>query len=127
MQLRFIFRFYDGEGIAHTRRLPCMCQHCLRGNFAGCENVNYVGKFNRSVMRKKGRRMPKSRFVNDDEVEDESGNWVVEKVCGKRFVHGQAQYLLAWEGYDEMTWQYVDKLNCFELIEEYELGVEEDK
>ena len=48
-------------------------------------------------------------------------------VHGKRYLQGELQYLLSWEGYEEMTWQYVDKLNCFALIEDYECNVEQEQ
>ena len=72
-----------------------MCLSCKHGQFASCENVDLVGSFKKSVMKKKGKRIAKARHVADESDEVEQGDWVVTGVHGKRFTRGKLQYLLA--------------------------------
>lgn len=97
------YRFYEADGVVHVRQLPCLCSKCFVGDFAHCKNADYVGRFKRSVMKTKGKRQPKRRYLEEEqEVEQEAQEWVVRSIQGKRYLRGKLQYLLEWEGYDEM-------------------------
>lgn len=109
----------------YTRQMPCLCASCRGAQFTNCQNTALVGRFKKTVMKKKGTRVPKTRYVTDENDEADDGAWVVTGVHGKRYWRGKLQYLLAWQGYDEMTFVDVDKLSCFELVEKYELNQEE--
>lgn len=107
----------------HSRKWPCLCGPCRIADFAHCQNSGLVGSFKKTTMKKKGSRVPKSRG-SGTVIRDQEGYWEVEAVVDKRYHHGLLQYQLSWKGYEERTWQYVDKLDCFELIEEFELREE---
>lgn len=75
-----------------------------------------------------GRRTSKadsvSSRVSNSSEEDE---YEVERIVGKRIRFGKAEYRVKWAGYPESenTWQAVDTMECPDLIEEYEKGVEQ--
>ena len=68
---------------------------------------------------------------SDDPIEEETEEYIVEKVLNKRRKKGGIEYLLKWKGYpdSENSWEpYASiKDTCQELISEYEQehGVEE--
>lgn len=46
----------------------------------------------------------------------------VEKIIGKRFVRGKAQYRLKWDGFSTKynSWEPAEYLSCSELLEDFE-------
>lgn len=49
------------------------------------------------------------------------GEFIVEKIVGKRIKNGSAQYLLKWKNFSakQNTWEPEENLNCKELLEQY--------
>jgi chromobox protein 1/chromobox protein 3 len=57
------------------------------------------------------------------ESEQDSDEYVVECIKGKRIIDNQLEYLVKWEGYkdEESTWEPIENLqNVLNLIEEFE-------
>uniref|UniRef100_A0A5S6QKA1 Chromo domain-containing protein n=1 Tax=Trichuris muris TaxID=70415 RepID=A0A5S6QKA1_TRIMR len=54
--------------------------------------------------------------------DDASYEYTVERIVDRRVVNGRLEYLLKWDGYDdaENTWEPVENLHCFEMIEHFE-------
>eukprot|EP00029_Vermamoeba_vermiformis_P004421 TRINITY_DN14960_c0_g1_i1.p1 TRINITY_DN14960_c0_g1~~TRINITY_DN14960_c0_g1_i1.p1 ORF type:complete len:215 (+),score=47.09 TRINITY_DN14960_c0_g1_i1:713-1357(+) len=90
---------------------------------------------NEETSRSKGKRKRKSEGGKDSPVKKRKKNgedngsgktndeeYVVEAIAGKRKHKGSVQYLIKWEGYgDEFnTWEDEDRLNCPDLLAEYE-------
>lgn len=59
---------------------------------------------------------------NPSGSEEESEDYVVEKIVNRRVNKGKVEYLLKWKGYDESqnTWEPKENLECPELIKEFE-------
>uniref|UniRef100_A0A1A9VGB9 Chromo domain-containing protein n=1 Tax=Glossina austeni TaxID=7395 RepID=A0A1A9VGB9_GLOAU len=57
-----------------------------------------------------------------ENLDENSQEYSVERVEGKRIVSGRLQYLLKWAGYDssENTWEPVENLNCPDLVANFE-------
>ncbi|CAM6002207.1 unnamed protein product, partial [Sphagnum balticum] len=69
--------------------------------------------------------MPRGRpkKIRDEEGEAKSEtDFIVEKICDKRYVKGKTQYLIKWKGYasSENTWEPEDNLDCIDLVAEFE-------
>lgn len=54
--------------------------------------------------------------------EDNSEDFVVEKILNKRFVDGEIQYLVKWEGYERKhnSWEPESSFNDRQMVEEFE-------
>lgn len=65
------------------------------------------------------KRSSKRSLIN---VDEEEGEYEVEKILDKRKIAGQTEYLLKWVGYptEQCTWEKEDNLNCSELIQDFE-------
>ncbi|XP_070134383.1 chromo domain-containing protein rhino isoform X2 [Drosophila bipectinata] len=53
----------------------------------------------------------------------ETWEFVVEKICGKRFTHGRPELLVKWLGYTEQdnSWEPLENLgNCIEMVCDFE-------
>ncbi|KAK6760700.1 hypothetical protein RB195_021962 [Necator americanus] len=50
------------------------------------------------------------------------GEFIVEKILGKRIRSGEVEYLIKWEGYgvNDCTWEPAKQCFCDSLIEEFE-------
>ena len=46
-------------------------------------------------------------------------------ILGSRYYEGRYQYEVRWEGEEDTTWEWADTLNCIELIENYEIDLQE--
>jgi hypothetical protein len=55
------------------------------------------------------------------EVLEKRDHFEVEAIKDNRHFKSKYQYEVKWAGYDETTWIDVDKLACYNLIEEYEI------
>ncbi|KAL9899419.1 chromobox protein homolog 3-like isoform 1-T3 [Glossina fuscipes fuscipes] len=57
-----------------------------------------------------------------DNLDENSQEYYVERVEGKRTINGRVEYLLKWAGYDssENTWEPVENLNCPDLVADFE-------
>uniref|UniRef100_A0A1B0A3S2 Chromo domain-containing protein n=1 Tax=Glossina pallidipes TaxID=7398 RepID=A0A1B0A3S2_GLOPL len=57
-----------------------------------------------------------------ENLDENSQEYIVERVEGKRIVNGCVQYLLKWAGYDSSanTWEPVENLNCPGLVARFE-------
>jgi hypothetical protein len=47
------------------------------------------------------------------------GQFEVEKIVNKRLRKGDVQYLVKWLGYEELTWESAQNLNCQALVDEF--------
>lgn len=67
--------------------------------------------------------------MSDYGSEISEGEFVVEKICGKRIKNKKVQYLVKWDGYDvsDNTWELEDKLTCFDKILKYEESLKKKK
>ncbi|KAK9768005.1 hypothetical protein K7432_001690 [Basidiobolus ranarum] len=55
---------------------------------------------------------------SDEEEDDdeEVSEWEVEDIMKQKIVKGEEWYLIKWRGYDELTWEPLDHLNCPDLL-----------
>ncbi|EYC29882.1 hypothetical protein Y032_0005g2315 [Ancylostoma ceylanicum] len=51
-----------------------------------------------------------------------AGEFIVEKILGKRIRKGEVEYLIQWKGYgpSDNTWEPAKQCDCADLIEEFE-------
>ena len=70
----------------YGRVWPCLCNLCRHGQFARCKNIALVGRFKKTIMKKKGTRVAKARFVADEPGKVPEDEWAVTKVHGKCFL-----------------------------------------
>lgn len=103
-----------------VRKFPCFCEMCCMDDFENCHNLQYAGKFNSFTMVRKGTRVARSRYVEEPQISDEGDVFIPVSIKGKRTLMGVTQYLVSWEGYENMTWCDADKLDCIGLIENFE-------
>ncbi|ORX75862.1 hypothetical protein K493DRAFT_412597 [Basidiobolus meristosporus CBS 931.73] len=58
---------------------------------------------------------------DEEEGSDEAGDneWEVEDIMKQKIVKKEEWYLIKWRGYDELTWEPLDHLNCPELLQDF--------
>jgi len=68
------------------------------------------------------RGRPKKIREDTDEANKPDTDFIVEKICDKRYVKGKTQYMIKWKGYppSENTWEPEDNLDCLDLVAEFE-------
>jgi hypothetical protein len=55
------------------------------------------------------------------EVLEKRDHFEIEAIKGSRYFESKYQYKVKWVGYNKTTWINVDKLACYNLIEEYKI------
>jgi hypothetical protein len=113
------FRFTGKEGELEMRSLPCYCEACEVEDYDECGNKEYVGEWIYRTINSKGFRQPKARYTEGAKVRNRQTP--VEKIAGKCIFEGRTEYLIKYIDSDELTWIPADSLDCFEMMEEYEL------
>lgn len=115
-----IYRFPGPEGTVMVRLKPCFCAYCIAQRFHRCKNT-YAGKFSTRTMNRKGNRRPKARYHDPSAMEEGEEEFVPEEIIADRIFEGKYQYLVRWEGYEDLTWHDADTLQCVDMIELYEI------
>ena len=66
--------------------------------------------------------MNTSSDLSSDLMLDLQAEYVVERILNRRIYKGHLEYFVKWQDYpnSDSTWEKADKLNCQELIDEYE-------
>lgn len=76
-------------------------------------------------MKVKGTRNPNALHIeqqaNNIDATTPDDYYVVAHIDRQRLYRGKVQYLVAWEGYDKMTWVNAEDMNCPELMEDWEI------
>lgn len=65
------------------------------------------------------RKLLELDIAEDDEQMQEDDTYEVEKILKHRKKGRQTEYLVKWKGYDETTWEPLNKFNNTECIDEY--------
>lgn len=93
-------------------------------DYGSCENQEYVGSFVYYKLRAKGKRQPRSRYTAEREriVTDGSVEYTVAEIKGSRMFEGIYQYEVCYEGYEGTYWKNADSLQCFDMMDEFELS-----
>ncbi|XP_063729249.1 chromobox protein homolog 3-like [Symsagittifera roscoffensis] len=73
------------------------------------------------LKKQRGRKRKEIFSTESSEVLATPDELEVESILDKKFVNGEARYLLRWKGYDssEDTWEPVEHLGCPALLEEF--------
>lgn len=72
-----------------------------------------------------GMRVTNARYQkNSRKVKQGRETFIVESIVGCRYYEGVYEYEVLWEGYEESSYIDADKLNCIDLIEEFEKGLD---
>ena len=114
--INYSFAANIGEVKAH--QYPCFCRSCRNGEYAACGNRDYIGAWANRTMRGLGERAISVRFNSQNNIVQER---VAVAILAKRYSQGCCQYSVSWEGEDEATWEDSDRLDCLDLIEEFEM------
>ncbi len=69
--------------MVYARPMPCLCASCRGAQFTNCQNTVLVGRFKKTVIKKKGARVTKTHYPTDKNDKADDGAWVVTGVHGK--------------------------------------------
>lgn len=114
-------RFSFGPGQVYARRRPCLCNPCRLAQWTACVNRAYVGPFRYRVMHPKDMRNPKSRYTQGEVTRPLPKNLLPLAITGKRVCAGELQYFVAYKDISNPVWTAADRLECFQLIEQFEI------
>ena len=62
----------------------------------------------------------KARYFDVEGAESLSEQYEVKEILARRSYAGEVQYLVSWVNYTDTTWVSGDRLNCIDLLEEFE-------
>jgi len=120
--LTVFFRSSSVVGEIFYRSKPCLCESCLNQDWEKCEFDTWH-KHTFSIV---GSRNPSQKDLNKQKNQHnlklDEGEYIVKSIESQRVVRGKIEYLVYWEGYTEPTWVSCKKLNCDELLEDWEIN-----
>lgn len=117
---------YDAKhpGRVFMRKLACLCGSCFQNNFGECLCKSYVGPWVNHTFKVLGPRPIKVIKKKDNMVDngEDTEEYEVEAIVGKRTTKGGVEYCVKWVGYasSDNTWLAVSRLSCGDLMEEFD-------
>jgi hypothetical protein len=135
------FEYWFDNNKIYLRDKFCFCKKCRAATSPEtcvCKHADYVGTFTSQTFVSKGERSccvvvciilmlalltgkRKIKGLKKAATNSTTSDYEVERIVGRSSRDTVLWYEVKWVGYEETTWLSFDRLNCDDLIEEYEM------